>query len=63
MASLFACDRCRTQVSAEGDERREWSAITVAKVTSPGVPFQKADLCKPCSEGLCRFLAAPVETN
>lgn len=58
MASLFACDRCRAQVSAEGEDRREWTAVSLAKVTSPVTPFQKMDLCHDCTSGLRQFLQA-----
>jgi hypothetical protein len=59
MAQIYDCDRCRKQVSAEGEDRREWTAVALAKVTSPGVPFQKMDLCDKCTGELRHFFQAP----
>lgn len=54
---LFACDRCRKQIEEPNEERREWSCVSVAKITAPLAPFQVLDLCEDCTTGLRHFLA------
>lgn len=57
MARLYACDRCRTQVEDTEEGRREWTHVSLAKVSTPLSPFQNADLCQACTSGLRAFLA------
>ena len=57
MAQLYQCDRCGSQTEAEGESRREWTAISLAKVTNASVPFQKMDLCEACTTFLRRFMS------
>lgn len=58
MATLFSCDRCKTQLPAADEGRKEWSDLKLAKLSQPTVPFQTMDLCPHCTSGLRNFLAA-----
>lgn len=51
---MYACDRCRKQVEDTEEGRKEWTHITLSKLSS--LPFQNADLCQNCTTGLRHFL-------
>lgn len=56
MARKLVCDACRVETPETDEEKKEWTAIALGKLTSPNTFFQREEICPACTEVIRHFL-------